>query len=149
MVGICRHELCRGLQQWVRDLNRLYAREKALHELDFNREGFEWVDTHNWEESVLGYLRKGKNPEDPVLVAGNFTPIPRYNYRMGVPYPGNWNELLNSDASGYNGSGLGNFGRVEAAPIPFHGHPYSLSITLPPLGVVLFKREASSAESGG
>ena len=139
----------RGLQQWVRDLNRLYAREKALHELDFNREGFEWVDTHNWEESVLGYLRKGKNPEDPVLVAGNFTPIPRYNYRMGVPYPGNWNELLNSDASGYNGSGLGNFGRVEAAPIPFHGHPYSLSITLPPLGVVLFKREASSAESGG
>jgi 1,4-alpha-glucan branching enzyme len=131
----------RGLRQWVRDLNRVYAREPSLHELDFVREGFEWVDTHNWEQSVLGYLRKGKKPEDPVLVAGNFTPVPRTNYRMGVPYPGRWIELLNSDAEGYGGSGLGNFGGVEAAPIPFHGHPYSISLTLPPLGMVLFKRE--------
>jgi len=134
------HPLHQGMQRWVRDLNRLYAAEPALHELDFASEGFEWIDFHDWEQSIVSFLRKGKD-RSAVLVVCNFTPVPRYEYRLGVPCGGFWRELLNSDAVVYGGSGHGNFGGVEASPLSAHGRPFSLSLTLPPLGVLFLKTE--------
>jgi len=130
-----------GVQRWVRDLNRLYGREPALHELDFDPEGFEWVDSGDWEDSIISFIRKGKSAEDAVLVVCNFTPVPRYNYRVGAPAGGFWKEVLNSDAKEYGGGGCGNLGGVEAAPIPVHGREHSLAITLPPLGIIVFEKE--------
>ncbi|MGE5619319.1 MAG: 1,4-alpha-glucan branching protein GlgB [Sphingomonadaceae bacterium] len=129
-----------GVQRWVEDLNRLYAREPALHLLDFDPAGFEWISEEDAEHSVLAFLRRGREAGDVVLVACNFTPVPRHNYRVGVPSDGFWVELLNSDSPRYGGSGQGNLGGVEATPIPFHGRPYSLSLTLPPLGVLFMKQ---------
>ncbi len=129
----------RGLQQWVRDLNGLYRREPALHEGDCDPAGFEWVDFHDGEQSVLSFLRKAPASDDVVLVVCNFTPVPRFDYRVGVPRPGFWRELLNSDAREYGGWGYGNLGGVEADPVPFHGRPYSLALTLPPLSVLFLK----------
>jgi 1,4-alpha-glucan branching enzyme len=128
-----------GLQSWVRDLNLLYRGEPALHELDCDPAGFEWVDCNNAEESVIGFLRKGKTADDLVLVACNFTPVPRHNYRIGVPRGGRWDEMLNSDAPYYGGSGQGNLGGVMAEPLAWHGHSHLLNVTLPPLGIVIFK----------
>lgn len=127
-----------GLQRWVSDLNRVYRSEPALYQLDFDPAGFEWVDCNDVVHSVVSFLRKGRG-EDVILIVCNFTPVPRFNYRIGVPYPGFWREVLNSDAREYGGSGLGNLGGVEATLIPWHGRPYSLDITLPPLGVLFFK----------
>ncbi len=127
----------RGLQQWVRDLNRLYREETALHEFDCRGDGFEWVDCDDHDASVISFLRKGSSA--PVLVVCNFTPVPRTDYRIGVPLGGTWKELLNSDALDYGGSGLGNLGSVEAQDIPKHGRPSSLSLTLPPLAVLFLK----------
>ncbi len=132
----------KGVQRWVKDLNNFYRTEPALHEIDFAVEGFEWVDFHDWEKSIISFLRKGKNPEDILLVICNFTPIPRYNYRIGVPRGGYWKEMLNSDSSIYGGSGHGNFGGLEATHIPAHGKCHSLSLTLPPLGILFFKSES-------
>jgi 1,4-alpha-glucan branching enzyme len=126
----------------VRDLNALYRSERALHTRDFTNEGFEWVDFHDWEESVIAFLRRGTAPEDVVLVVCNFTPVPRHNYRVGVPSGGFWKELLNSDAQIYGGSGVGNYGGLSADPISSHGRPFSLNLTLPPLGIIFFKPEA-------
>jgi 1,4-alpha-glucan branching enzyme len=131
-----------GLRRWVQHLNILYRAEPALHELDFDSAGFEWVDFSDTENSVVCFLRKGNDPGEVVLVALNFTPVPRHNYRVGVPSGGFWKELLNSDAREYGGSGQGNFGGIEASPVPMHGKYHSLSITLPPLAVVAFKRTA-------
>lgn len=128
-----------GLQKWVADLNHIYREEPALHELDFDWAGFDWVDCNDWENSIISLIRKGKNAEETVLIACNFTPVPRYNYRLGVPTAGFWKEVLNSDAGEYGGSNLGNFGGVNADEIPCHGHDFSVSLTLPPLGVVFFK----------
>jgi len=128
-----------GIQRWVTDLNRVYRAEAALHQLDFQAEGFEWVDFHDWENGVVGLLRKGRDSSDAVLAVCNFTPVVRANYRVGVPHPGFWRELLNSDAERYSGSGQGNFGGVESVPDETHGRPHSLSLTLPPLSIVLFK----------
>jgi 1,4-alpha-glucan branching enzyme len=136
------YPLHQGIQRWVRDLNCSYMKEPALHELDFERGGFQWVDTSDWEKSTLSFLRMGKSTGDIILAVCNFTPMARYNYRVGVPAPGFWKEILNSDAREYGGSGHGNFGGVEASPMPFHGRDLSLSIVLPPLGMVVFKREA-------
>jgi 1,4-alpha-glucan branching enzyme len=130
-----------GLRRWVQHLNILYRGERALHELDFDPAGFEWVDFSDADNSVITFLRKGKRAEDTVLVACNFTPVPRHNYRVGVPTGGFWKELLNSDAPEYGGSGQGNFGGLEATPVPSHGKYHSLSLTLPPLGMVVFKRQ--------
>src|SRR5512143_1758526 len=130
-----------GLRRWVQHLNILYRGERALHELDFDAAGFEWVDFSDADNSVITFLRKGKRAEDTVLVACNFTPVPRHNYRVGVPTGGFWKELLNSDAPEYGGSGQGNFGGREATPVPAHGRYHSLSLTLPPLGMVVFKRQ--------
>jgi 1,4-alpha-glucan branching enzyme len=132
-----------GVQQWVRDLNRLYRAEPALYRRDDEPDGFQWVDCCDWEQSVVGFLRR--DGADEILVACNFTPVPRPNYRIGVPRPGLWRELLNSDAAEYGGAGFGNFGGVEATPIPMHGHYHSLSLTLPPLGVVFLKPAAASS----
>jgi 1,4-alpha-glucan branching enzyme len=129
-----------GLLQWVRHLNILYRAERALFELDFDPAGFEWIDFTDADNSVVCFLRKSRNAGDAVLVALNFTPVPRRNYRVGVPSGGFWKELLNSDAVEYGGSGQGNFGGAESAPVPMHGKYHSLSITLPPLGMVVFKK---------
>jgi 1,4-alpha-glucan branching enzyme len=129
-----------GVWAWVRDLNRLYRNEPALHELDFEHAGFEWVDFSDVEQSVVSFLRRGSEAKETVLVVCNFTPTPRSNYRVGVPEGGRWRELLNSDAAEYGGSGSGNFGGVDAEPIPVHGRAYSLLLTLPPLGILVFKK---------
>ncbi len=126
-----------GLHRWVEDLNKAYRDIPALHELDFSPEGFEWIDCHDAENSIAVLLRKSKlHPEQPVIVALNFTPLPRYNYMIGVPSGGHWVEVLNSDALLYGGSGQGNMGGVDAAPIPLHGRKWSVNLTLPPLGAV-------------
>jgi 1,4-alpha-glucan branching enzyme len=125
----------------MKHLNILYRHEPALYELDFVNAGFEWDDISDWEQSIVSYFRKGKAPGEVLLVACNLTPVPRQNYRVGVPAGGYWRELLNSDSREYGGSGQGNMGGVEATPVPMHGKYYSLSITLPPLGIVVFKRQ--------
>ncbi len=132
----------RGLQRWVRDLNTLYRGEPALHRLDCEAGGFEWIDCHDADGSTLSYVRRG-HPSDAVMaVACNFTPVPRYAYRIGVPHGGYWKELLNSDAELYGGSGLGNAGGVEAAATLTHGRPFTLTVTLPPLAMVVFRSGA-------
>ncbi len=131
-----------GLRNWVGDLNRLYRAEPALHEVDFEQDGFEWIDCRDTEASVIAFLRKSRTGQC-IAVVCNFTPLPRMNYVLGVSQDGFWQELLNSDAPLYGGSGVGNFGGVEAAPIPAQGRPFSLTLTLPPLSVMYFKRENS------
>jgi 1,4-alpha-glucan branching enzyme len=133
--------LHQGVQKWVKDLNRFYRAEPAIHELDFRQETFEWIDFRDWEGSTISFLRRGKSTDDIFLVVCNLTPVSRRNYRMGVPREGFWKEVLNSDAKIYGGSGHGNFGGVEATPVPSHGKYHSLSLTLPPLGVLFFKSE--------
>ena len=133
-------ELQAGMQAFARDANRLYQQEPALHQREFDPAGFEWIDCNDIDHSVLSLLRKGRGGEQVVVVL-NFTPVPRHNYRVGVPVGGFWRELLNSDAREYAGSGQGNMGGVEAVPVPCHGRPHSLNLTLPPLGVVFLKPE--------
>jgi 1,4-alpha-glucan branching enzyme len=128
-----------GIQRWMKDLNHLYRREPALYARDFDSSGFEWADLHDWEHSIISFFRKGASPEDVVLVVCNFTPVPHAHYRVGVPRGGYWRELLNSDAALYGGSGLGNFGGVDATPVPCHGRQHSVSLSLPPLGIVYLK----------
>jgi 1,4-alpha-glucan branching enzyme len=139
------HPSHEALRTWVKHLNILLRSEPALYELDFATEGFEWVVVNDAEQSTLCFLRKGASPAGWILVALNLTPIPRPNYRVGVPFAGYWRELLNSDSREYGGSGQGNLGGVDAAPVPSHGKYHSLSITLPPLGMLVFKRK----EDGG
>jgi 1,4-alpha-glucan branching enzyme len=129
-----------GMQAWLRDLNSLYRSEPAMHELSCSPQGFEWIDANDSQQSVAAVMRKGAREEGYVLAVANFTPVSRRGYRVGVPAGGFWKELLNSDAPDYWGSGLGNFGGVEASPEPAHGRPWSLRITLPPLSVVFFRR---------
>ncbi len=128
-----------GLQRWVQDLNRLYQEQPALNALDFDSAGFEWVVCDDADQGVLGFLRKGREEREQILIACNFTPVPRVDYRMGVPRGGTWRELLNSDAKEYGGSGWGNLGRVESLPEGSHGRPNSLRLSLPPLGVLFLK----------
>jgi 1,4-alpha-glucan branching enzyme len=128
-----------GLKRWVGDLNRIYRSEPALYEYDCDPAGFEWIDCNDAEGSTLSLMRRGKSTNDIILIACNYTPVPRLNYRVGAPRGGWWREILNSDSGFYNGSGLGNGGGVEASSDPIHGRPNSLTITLPPLAVVYFK----------
>ena len=128
-----------GLQRLVRDLNGVYRREGALHEVDFEPAGFEWVDCNDWQSSVVAFLRRAREPGDVVLVVSNFTPVVRSDYRVGVPRPGRWRELVNTDADAYGGSGQGNAGGVWAEPKAWHGRPHSLLLTLPPLSTVILK----------
>jgi len=126
-----------GVARWIKDLNAWYATDPSLHQTDFTPEGFEWVDFHDSESSVLTFLRFSSDRQSMTLACCNFTPIPRHSYRVGVPIPGQWREVLNSDAQIYNGSGTGNAGLVTASSTEAHGRLYSLSLTLPPLGIVL------------
>jgi len=127
-----------GLQQWVADLNRFYRSQPALHQRDFEPGGFEWIDCSDSGHSVVSFIRKGHSPDDDIVVVGNFTPETLFGYRIGVPRPGPWAELLNSDAAGYGGSGQGN-SLPEASATGIHGRPFSLELTLPPLAVIFLK----------
>jgi 1,4-alpha-glucan branching enzyme len=131
----------RGLQRYVADLNRLYASQPALHQVDFEWTGFQWIDLHDSEQSTITYFRRAKDPSDIVVCAFNLTPVPREGYRMGVPAAGYYRELLNSDAECYGGSNMGNGGGVLSEDMPWHGQPFSVVITLPPLAAVFFKPE--------
>ncbi len=129
----------KGLQRWVKDLNNFYRDEPAMYELDNEQRGFEWIDFRDWESSIISFIRKGKSTNDIVLVVCNFTPVSRNNYRVGVPRGGFWKEVLNSDAREYGGSGQGNLGGVDASPMHYHGRSHSISLNIPPLGVLYFK----------
>jgi 1,4-alpha-glucan branching enzyme len=154
-----------GLMQWVADLNRLYRTDPALYEADFDERGFEWINSHDADNSILSYLRYSRDQgsgirdqaptPDPrplppesrrcLAIVCNFTPVPRYNYLIGVPCGGYWKEILNSDSTQYSGSGVGNMGGVQASSTPFFDRfKYSLSTTLPPLGVVVFEKPPAS-----
>jgi 1,4-alpha-glucan branching enzyme len=130
-----------GVQRFVRDLNRLYREVPALYEVDFRPEGFEWIDFRDVDNSVVSFLRRGKDPNTAVVCVFNFTPAPREKYRVGVPWPGRYREALNSDASAYGGSNAGNGGSVAAESVPWMGHPHSVSLTLPPLGALFLLPE--------
>ena len=133
------------LRAFVKELNRLYVSQGALHEADFGWEGFQWIDCDDAERSVVSFLRRGKNPAQVIAVVANFTPVPREAYRLGVPLPGSYTELLNSDAAAFGGSGVCNSGPLSAEPAPVNGQPHALTITLPPLGIVFFGLDQSGA----
>jgi 1,4-alpha-glucan branching enzyme len=136
---LLRHEPHRGVQRLVRQLNRLHREEPAFHEFDCSPEGFAWIDANDSEQSVVTFLRKAGGERELIAVACNFTPVPRHNYRIGVPRAGFWGELLNTDAQEFGGSGQGNLGGLDTTPVPCHGHRQSLLATLPPLSAVAFK----------
>lgn len=129
----------KGVENVVADLNKLYLNEPALHQKDFDAEGFEWIDCHDWEDSTLAYIRRGKNADDYLVVACNFTPVPRENYKLGVPEACWFEEIFNSDSQIYGGSNMGNGAGIMAAPNESHGRPASIELTLPPLSVVVLK----------
>ena len=139
---LLQYEPHQKLRHYVRDLNRLYRTEPPLYEVDFSYSGFEWIDFHDTEQSVISFIRKGKRADDFLVVVCNFTPLPRYNYRIGVPESGLYKEILNSDSAEYWGSGIGNTEGILSENISWNGRPHSISITLPPLAVVVFKPDA-------
>ena len=139
---VLQYPLHAGVKNWVRDLNAFYRNEPALFEQDFSPAGFEWIDCNDAENSTISFLRKGRDEKDIVIVVCNFTPVVRENYRIGVPRAGFWRECLNSDAPHYGGSGQGNLGGVEAAPLQAHGRYQSLNLRLPPLSVLMLKPES-------
>jgi 1,4-alpha-glucan branching enzyme len=128
-----------GMQTLVRDLNHLMASEPALYERDLSHEGFSWIDCNDHEHSVISFIRRAANPDDYLVVAVNFTPTVRADYRIGVPCAGTYLEVLNSDSEAYSGSNVGNNGAVQAVNVPLHGHPCSVSLQLPPLACVVLK----------
>jgi 1,4-alpha-glucan branching enzyme len=138
---LLQYETHLGIQHWVRDLNRIYLGEPALYRIDFQPEGFEWIDCGDADSSIISLLRKGDPGQPPLMVVGNFTPVPRENYGVGVPCGGYWKEILNSDAELYGGSGYGNYGGTESVPVPLNNQPCSLRLTLPPLGILFFRPE--------
>jgi 1,4-alpha-glucan branching enzyme len=144
---LLQYDYHRGVQNLVRDLNELYRAEPALHRVDFSPEGFEWVDASDSANSVISFLRKDRDG-DFVLVVCNFTPVVRENYRIGAPEAGRYVELLNTDAAGYGGSGV-TTGGVEAEPVETHGRPYSLNLTLPPLGAMVLKASGFRQQASG
>ena len=131
-----------GVRALVRDLNRIYRELPALHECDCEAAGFEWVEMNDAERSVLAFLRLGSNRSRPVLVVCNFTPVPRNNYRVGVPRGGYWRERINTDSIYYGGSGMGNLGGANGEDVAWHGQPHSVKITLPPLSTLVFEADA-------
>ena len=135
------HDSHHGLQRYMQDLNRLYQSEPALYEVDFEWTGFQWIDFSDADHAVVAFLRRARAPEDSVVCIGNFTPVPREQYRIGVPALGWYRELLNSDAGIYGGSNMGNGGGRQAEDLPWHGQPHSLLVTLPPLSVLFLKRQ--------
>lgn len=138
----------RGLQEWVKDLNRALHSQPALYELDFNQEGFQWVDCGDWQQSIIAFLRRGHPASPCILSVCNFTPIPRTHYRVGVPCSGFWKEILNSDAATYGGSNIGNLGGQDTQMVSSQSQPFSLSLTLPPLSIVVFQYVSPETEKG-
>jgi 1,4-alpha-glucan branching enzyme len=136
---LLQYEPHRGVQRLVGDLNRLHRTEHALHQLDFEPAGFEWIDCHDYTSSVLSFIRRAADPADYLVCVFNFTPVPREDYRLGVPEHGDYLEILNSDSSIYGGGDVGNAGRVGSEPVPCHGRPASVRLTLPPLAGVILK----------
>jgi 1,4-alpha-glucan branching enzyme len=130
----------RQLQAFMRELNRLYRANPALYEVDFHYSGFEWVDFHDGQNSIIAFLRRGHDPKDFILVCCNFTPVPREGYEFGVPEEGFYQEILNTDSELFGGTNMGNGGCVSSQPVPKHDRPHSVSVTLPPLAVVAFKK---------
>lgn len=128
-----------GVLKLVSDLNKLYQTDPAMHEVDYSWEGFQWLELRDVENSTLVFLRRGKNPDNELLIGCNFTPVLRYNYRVGVPKPGFYTEVLNTDAEIYWGSNVGNNGGIWTENIAWGEYPYSLSLTLPPLGTVILR----------
>jgi 1,4-alpha-glucan branching enzyme len=141
LLGIPWHQ---GIQKWVEDLNRAYRGETAMHNGDSNSSGFEWIDCNDSEQSTISWIRWNWDRSEALVAVFNFTPVPRTFFKVGVPKGGFWKEILNSDAPLYGGSGQGNYGGVQAAPVGFHGRPYTLLITLPPLAGVVFKYQGES-----
>jgi len=145
---LTQNDLHQGVQRLVQQLNRVMREEPAFHELDTQPEGFDWIDPNDAEQSVFSFIRRGRDPNNVAVVVLNCTPEPRNNYRIGVPQGGYWSEVLNSDASEFGGSGHGNLGGVEAAPIASHGHSHALTLTLPPLGAVILKYDPGAQPEG-
>ena len=143
------NDIHKGLQQWIKKLNEFYKETPALYEYNFDQRGFQWVDYSDEQNSVVSFIRKGKGEKDDLLVVCNFTPEVRHNYRIGVPYKGYWKEVLNSDNSEFHGSGVLNSGQLHTKPVRYHGHDYSVSLTLPPLGisVLTLEKEVSSFDT--
>jgi 1,4-alpha-glucan branching enzyme len=129
----------RGVQQLVKNLNAIYAREPALYQQDFDPAGFRWIDCNDNENSVVSFIRYARDPRDFIVMILNFTPVPRHNYRIGVPAPGYYRELLNTDAAEYGGSNVGNAGGVHTEPVASHGHAQSVRLLLPPLACLFLK----------
>ena len=136
---LLQHESHQGLQRYVRDLNRLYQSEPALYEVDFDYHGFEWIDFRDAEGSIISFVRRGKDPENFLVFVYNFTPVARMGYRVGVPKGGFYKEVMNSDSWSYWGGNMGNFGGIWANEMPWHGRAASLSLTIPPLSMVVMK----------
>jgi len=132
----------RGIEQLVGDLNKLYASEPALHQVDFAWQGFEWIDANDADSSVLSFIRRGTLPDDIIVVVLNATPVVREGYRIGAPRPGFYKEILNTDASHYGGSNVGNKGGQTASDQPYQGKSHSLCLTIPPLAAVFLKFQA-------
>ncbi|AWK89955.1 1,4-alpha-glucan branching protein GlgB [Azospirillum thermophilum] len=130
----------KGIQSLIRDLNRIYRTQPALHRTDCDPSGFEWIESNDNENSVYSFLRKADDPEHVLVVVCNFTPVPRQGYRVGVPLPGRYAEVMNTDAPEYGGSGVGNAGGLDAEETSWHGRPYSLDLTIPPLGTLILER---------
>ena len=135
------HPPHRGVQKLVRDLNRIHAEEPAMHEQDFQPHGFAWIDCNDHEQSVLSLVRRGTSDDDLIFAIFNFTPVARFDYRVGVPRGGQWTEILNTDSDRYAGGGMGNLGSVRSEPVPKHDQDHSLSLTLPGLTALYFKAE--------
>ena len=136
---VTQYPLHRGIQRLVQDLNALYHKTPALYRHDTEAEGFRWIEANDTDNSVYSFLRLGSNQDPLVLVVSHFTPLPHSEYRIGVPGPGIYREVFNSDAAIYGGSNMGNAGAVEAVPIPSHGFPYSVQLVIPPLATMLFE----------
>lgn len=133
------YDMHRRLKDYMRDLNKLYRTQKAMYEIDFSYDGFEWLDCNDSDHSIVSFLRKGRSPEDVLVFVCNFTPVVYNNYRIGVPYDAHYEEILNSDSELYGGSNVGNLGGVRSEEIPYLQRPYSISINVPPLAIVVFK----------
>jgi 1,4-alpha-glucan branching enzyme len=138
-----------GIHRLVRELNRLYRDEPALHELDCAPEGFHWLDANDVDRSMVSFMRRGKTPGDEIVAVFNYTPQPREGVFVGVPRDGEWEEILNTDASEFGGSGMGNLGVVRSAPVPAHGQPHRITVVVPPLGAVLFRSRGDAGGDGG
>ena len=127
------------LSHYISDLNKLYKNEPALYQNDFSNDGFEWIDFSDADRSIISFIRKGKNPDDALIFVYNFTPMVYLNYRIGVPWHGRYDEVLNSDSTEYWGTNIGNFGGFQSDPLAWQGRPASMNLNIPPLGVVILK----------